>query len=110
MLFTAASGRNRIAQEGALAVKKAVAEKAIGGKAATSKPEEAKLSAAQLEAVVTPAVQIGGSGQTAFLLPAPTLVILLLLSVVILRHFTIPHFYFSYFKHVFGHHIATNAP
>jgi hypothetical protein len=110
MLFTAASGRNSIVQEGALAVKKAVAEKAIGGKAATSKPEEAKLSAAQLEAVVTPAVQIGGSGQTAFLLPAPTLVILLLLSVVILRHFTIPHFYFSYFKHVFGHHIATNAP
>jgi hypothetical protein len=110
VLFTAASGRHSVVTEGALVVKKVVAEKATGGKAATSKPEEAKLSAAQLEAVVTPAVQIGGSAQTAFLLPAPTLIILLLLSVVLLRHFTLPHFYFSYFKHVFGHHIATNAP
>ncbi|GAB3766150.1 hypothetical protein GCM10028817_49300 [Spirosoma pomorum] len=110
MLFTAASGSNSAAKQSALAVKKAVAEKAVGGKATNSNQEEVKLSAAQLEAVVTPAVQIGSSGQTAILLPAPTLVILLLLSVVLLRHFTLPHFYFSYFQHVFGHHIASNAP
>ncbi|GAB3892293.1 hypothetical protein [Spirosoma agri] len=90
--------------------KKAVAEQSKTGKATDSQSSDAHLSAAQFEAVVTPAITVDGNSQTAFLLPAPTLVILLLLSVPLLRHFTIPHFYFSYFKFVFGHHIATNAP
>lgn len=71
---------------------------------------DAQLSATQFEAVVTPATTFDVGGQTAFLLPAPTLVILLLLSTPLLRHFTIPHYFFSYFRHVFGHAIAPNAP
>ncbi|WP_168207714.1 hypothetical protein [Spirosoma sp. KCTC 42546] len=108
LLFTAVWGHGNVTQAKPLA-QKAVAEQAKSGKA-TDAPSSAELSAAQFEAVVTPAIQLGDSGQTAFLLPSPTLVILLLLSVVLLRHFTLPHFYFSYFRHVFGHHIATNAP
>lgn len=89
--------------------------KAPAGLAKTQKTNrqetgKAQLSAKTLEAVVTPAVTLDGGSQTAFLLPAPALIILLLLSVLLLRHFTLPHFYFSYFRHVFGHHIATNAP
>ncbi|UFH55083.1 hypothetical protein [Spirosoma sp. KNUC1025] len=110
LLFTAVWGFSNAAQSKALLAKKAVAEQTKSGKAARSDSKDAQLSTAQFEAVVTPAVQLGDSGQTAFLLPAPTLVILLLLSVSIRQHFTLPHFYFSYFKHVFGHHIATNAP
>ena len=109
LLFTAVWGHGNVTQAKTPAAQKAVAEQAKSGKA-TDTPSAAKLSAAEFEAVVTPAIQLGESGQTAFLLPAPTLLILLLLSVPLLRFFTLPHFYFSYFKHVFGHHIATNAP
>ena len=109
LLFTAVWGHGNVTQAKSPLAHKAVTEQAKSGKA-TDAPSSAELSAAQFEAVVTPAIQLGDSGQTAFLLPAPTLVILLLLSVVLLRHFTLPHFYFSYFRHVFGHHIATNAP
>lgn len=108
LLFTAVWGYNNVTQQKTLSEKKAVAERAKSGKA--TNPDEAQLSAAQFEAVVTPAVKVGDSGQTAFLLPAPTLVLLLLLSMPLLRYFTFPHFYFAYFRHVFGHHIATNAP
>ncbi|GAB3708749.1 hypothetical protein GCM10027592_44260 [Spirosoma flavus] len=108
LLFTAVWSQHS-ASEKALLAKKAVAEQSKSGKSADH-ANDAQLSTAQFEAVVTPAIQLGDSGQTAFLLPAPTLVILLLLSVPLLRHFTLPHFYFSYFRHVFGHHIATNAP
>lgn len=99
----------------ALVNKRDTAQKAVAGfvkaqKATESEKATAQLSAKSLEAVVAPAVQLGDSGQTAFLLPAPMLTILLLLSVPLLRHFTLPHFYFSFFQHVFGHHIATNAP
>lgn len=99
----------------ALVNKRGTAQKAVAGfikaqKATESEKATAQLSAKSLEAVVAPAVQLGDSGQTAFLLPAPMLTILLLLSVPLLRHFTLPHFYFSFFQHVFGHHIATNAP
>ncbi|MBD2752102.1 hypothetical protein IC230_04305 [Spirosoma sp. BT704] len=110
LLFTAVWGYSNVAQQKTLAIKKAVAEQTKSGKTSNQDSEDVQLSTAQFEAVVTPAVQLGDSGQTAFLLPAPTLLILLLLSTPLLRHFTIPHFYFSYFKHVFGHHIATNAP
>jgi hypothetical protein len=108
LLFMAVWGNHSVAQAKTLLVNKAAAEHAKPSK--TSAPKEAKLSATQFEAVVTPAIQLGDSGQTAFLLPVSTLVILLLISILLLRHFTLPHFYFSYFRHVFGHHIATNAP
>lgn len=110
LLFTAVWGYSNIEQQKTLAAKKAVAEQTKPGKTSGQDSKNPQLSTAQFEAVVTPAVQLGDSGQTAFLLPAPTLIILLLLSIPLLRHFTLPHFYFSYFKHVFGHHIATNAP
>lgn len=109
LLFTAVWGHGNVTQAKTPVAPKAVAEQAKSGKA-TDAPASATLSTAQFEAVVTPAIQLGESGQSAFLLPAPTLLILLLLSVPLLRFFTLPHFYFSYFRHVFGHHIATNAP
>ncbi|WP_420146794.1 hypothetical protein [Spirosoma sp.] len=110
LLFTAVWGYGNVMQQEALTTKKVAAEHTKSGKATDSHSEDAQLSAAQFEAVVTPAVKVGESGQTAFLLPAPTLVILLLLSIPLLQHFRLPHFFFSYFKYVFGHHIATNAP
>jgi hypothetical protein len=109
LLFTAVWGHGNVTQIKTAVAHKDVAEQAKSGKS-TDAPAAAKLSSAQFEAVVTPAIQLGESGQSAFLLPAPTLLILLLLSVPLLRSFTFPHFYFSYFRHVFGHHIATNAP
>ena len=109
LLFTAVWGHGNVTQAKIAVAHKAFAEQAKSGKA-TDAPASAKLSTAQFEAVVTPAIQLGESSQSAFLLPAPMLLILLLLSVPLLRFFTLPHFYFSYFRHVFGHHIATNAP
>ncbi|GAB3987517.1 hypothetical protein GCM10028807_07930 [Spirosoma daeguense] len=109
LLFTAVWSHGAM-KENVLTAKKAVAQQTQSGKSTNHDDNNAQLSAAQFEAVVTPAIQLGDSGQTAFLLPAPALVILLLLSVPLLRHFTLPHFYFSFFRHVFGHHIATNAP
>lgn len=110
LLFTAVWGQSGLAQQRTALTKKPVAEQAKAGKATKSPSDKAQLSATQFEAVVTPAVQIGGSGQTSFLLPAPTLLILMLLSVPLLRHFTFPHYFFSYFRHVFGCTIAPNAP
>ncbi|WP_157634636.1 hypothetical protein [Spirosoma panaciterrae] len=110
LLFTAIWGHGNTAQAKPLMTPKPVSQQSKSGKATDAPSSNAQLSAAQFEAVVTPAIKVGESGQTAFLLPEPTLVILLLLSVVLLQHFTLPHFYFSYFRHVFGHHIATNAP
>ena len=109
LLFTAVWGHGNVTQVRGAVVHKEVADQTKSRKS-TDAPAAAKLSSAQFEAVVTPAIQLGESGQSAFLLPAPTLLILLLLSVPLLRSFTFPHFYFSYFRHVFGHHIATNAP
>ena len=108
LLLFAAVGGHLTAQTNARPTPKAVTEQTKSGKA--THPKAAQLSASQFEAVVMAAFQLGDSGQTAFLLPAPTLLILLLLSVPLLRYYTLPHFYFSYFRHVFGHHIATNAP
>lgn len=108
LLFTAVCGHGNTVHTKVPHAQKSVAEPTKSGK--PSQSNEAQLYETQFEAVVAPAVQLGDSGQTAFLLPAPTLVIFMLLSVVLLRHFTLPHFYFSYFRHVFGHHIATNAP
>ncbi|MGF7217920.1 hypothetical protein GGR92_004097 [Spirosoma lacussanchae] len=112
LLFTAVWGPGGLAQKQALQAGKAraAAQQSHSGKATDASQHEAQLSAAGFEAVAAPAITIDGGSQTVFLLPAPTLLILLLLSVPLLRYFTIPHYYFSYFRHVFGHAIAPNAP
>ncbi|GAB3642023.1 hypothetical protein [Spirosoma arcticum] len=113
LLFTAVWGHDGLAKPQALQTKTAdntVAGRAKAQKAHDSQSSEAQLSAAQFEAVVMPAPTVGGGSQTAFLLPAPALMILLLLSVPLLRHFTFPHYFFSYLRYVFGHAIAPNAP
>jgi hypothetical protein len=112
LLFTAVWGHDGLAQR-ALQTQKATrpaAAQAKPQKADGSKSTDAQLSAAQFEAVVMPAPTVGGGSQTAFLLPAPTFMILLLLSVPLLRHFTFPYYFFSYLQYVFGHAIAPNAP
>ena len=108
LLFTAVWGHNGLVRQTKEA--QTVASQAKSAKADDSQSTGARLNAAQFEAVVMPAPTVGGGSQTAFLLPAPTLIILLLLSVPLLRHFTFPHYYFSYLQHVFGHAIAPNAP
>ena len=110
LLFTAVWGPGGLARQQASPVKKVVAEPGQTGKATDAPADETELRAASFEAVVTPAFEMGDSGQTFFLLPAPALLILMLLSVPLLRHFTLPHYFFSYFRHVFGHAIAPNAP
>lgn len=85
------------------------ARKDVAAQKKTGAPVETKVQATSLIAVVTPAVSFDFI-QTAYLLPPPVLVLLLLAVVPLLRIFTIPYFYFSYFRHVFGHYIAPNAP
>lgn len=110
LLFTAVWSPGGLARQQALQTKQAVAKHAKSDKAADSQAADAQLSAAGFEAVAAPALTIDGGSQTVFLLPTPTLLILLLLSVPLLRDFAFPHYYFSYFRHVFGHAIAPNAP
>lgn len=110
LLFTAVWVPGGLAHQQALQTKKVAAKHAKSAKAADSHADDAQLSAAGFEAVAAPAITIDGGSQTVFLLPAPTLLFLLLLSVLLLQDFTIPHYYFSYFRHVFGHAIAPNAP
>lgn len=113
LLFTAVWGHDGLAQRQALQTRKAVhtvAGHAKPTKTHDSQSTDAQLSAAQFEAVVMPAPTVGGGSQPAFLLPAPTFMILLLLSVPLLRHFTFPHYFFAYLRYVFGHAIAPNAP
>ncbi|WP_080237728.1 hypothetical protein [Spirosoma rigui] len=112
LLFTAVWGHDGRVQQQVVQTKKAAAtagqEKTR--KADGSQSTDAQLSATQFEAVVMSAPTVGGGSQTAFLLPAVTFMILMLLSVPLLRHFTYPHYFFSYLQHVFGHVIAPNAP
>ena len=110
LLFTSVWGYGSLVQHRTLPAKKAVHEQAKAGKTTDSQEDDAQLNAAQFEAVAAPAVTIDEGFQTVFLLPVPAFLIFLLLSVPLLRHFTLPHYYFSYFQHMFGHHIATNAP
>ncbi len=113
MLFMAGWGHTGLAQQQALQTKKAA--RAVDGhtkatQAHNAKSTDAQLTAAQFEAVVMPAPTVGGGSQTAFLLPVPACMILMLLRVPRLRHFTFPHYFFAYLRYVFGHTIAPNAP
>ena len=113
LLFTAVWGHDGLVQQQVVQTKKAATATASHEKtrkADGTQSTDAQLSAAQFEADVVPAPTVGGGNQTAFLLPAPALMILLLLSVPLLRHFTFPHYFFSYLRYVFGHAIAPNAP
>jgi hypothetical protein len=81
-------------------------------KAKTEKPasdaQQVVVQATSFDAVVTPAVTFGFA-QTVYLLPPPVL-FFVLKQTVIPRYSEIPYFYFSFFRYVFGHHIAINAP
>lgn len=90
-------------------VKTATAKTEKAAKSGKPTPAEAQLNAAPTDAVVTPATSFD-FGQSIFLIPQPLIVLFLLLAVAILRQFTLPHYYFSYLRHVFGHYIAPNAP
>lgn len=73
-------------------------------------PAETQLSTASFLAVVTPATSFD-FGETVWLLPPPVMAVLLLLAAVTVRLiFSEPYFYFSFFRNVFGHFIAPNAP
>lgn len=88
--------------------KTAAAQKA--NKTATNAPTETQVSTASFEAVVTPATSFD-FGETVWLLPPPVMAVLLLLAAVTVRLiFSEPYFYFSFFRNVFGHFIAPNAP
>lgn len=62
----------------------------------------------ELSAIVTPATSFAFQ-HTSYLLPTPAWS-LLAVSVVVIQPFHEPFFFLSYFKKVFGHYIAINAP
>jgi hypothetical protein len=113
LLFLAGWGNTLIpAKATAKAPVQKVATAQKAGKTAdkTDAPAEAQLSTTAFEAVVTPATSFD-FGQSIWLLPPPVMAVLLLLATVTVRLIlTEPYFYFSYFRHVFGHFIAPNAP
>ncbi len=86
-----------------------IAKTEKAAKAEKSTPADPQLSAAPTDAVVTPAVSFD-FGQSIFLVPQPAVLLVLLRTVAILRQFTLPHYFFSCLRHVFGHYIAPNAP
>ena len=105
LLFLAAGGHSLTH----VPAKTALAKTEKAAKSGKPTPVETQLSAAPTDAVVTPATSFD-FGQSIFLIPQPLLVLFLLLAVAILRQFTLPHYFFSYLRHVFGHYIAPNAP
>ena len=78
----------------------------MGNKSANSR--QVVIQATTFEAVVTPAISFDFS-QAVYLLP-PSVVLLIAKTSSLLRVFEVPYFYFSFFRYVFGHHIAINAP
>lgn len=115
LLFLAGWGHTSAGLQtvGKVPVQKAVTDqKAVKSDPAdrTSAPTETQISSAAFEAVVTPATSFD-FGETIWLLPPPVMAVLLLLASVSIRILpTEPYFFFSYFRHVFGHFIAPNAP
>lgn len=106
LLFLAAGGSAWVT---AAPVTKHVASSSQAtGKKAHSKAE-AIVKASSLEAVVTPAASFDFE-QTVFLLPPPSILIISIEQPARPRPADIPYYFFSYFRHVFGNHIATNAP
>lgn len=112
LLFTAVWSPGGLAhkQTAQNKAKAAAHQTAKQNKTSDTHQDDVTVSAAGFEAVAAPAVIIDGGNQTVFLLPASAQFILLLLSVLLLRHFTFPHYFFAYFRYVFGHAIAPNGP
>ncbi len=106
LLFLAAGGSSWVAA--APVAKQVIAASKAAGKKAESKPETV-VKASTLEAVVTPATSFD-FGQTVFLLPPPSILIISIEQPALPQQADIPYYFFSYFRHVFGNHIATNAP
>ena len=106
LLFLAAGGSSWVTA--APVTKQLVSAKEAADKKAGAKSETV-VKAASLEAVVTPATSFD-FGQTVFLLPPPSVLIISIEQPALPRPADIPYYFFSYFRHVFGNHIATNAP
>lgn len=70
--------------------------------------EPTTVSALSLHAVVTSALSFDFT-QSFFLLPQAYLSHFETKSIIPLAA-RVPYYYFSYFRHLFGHHIAPNAP
>jgi hypothetical protein len=95
-------------------VKTAVATQktAKSGKATKTtppKPPTATVSEAGFEGLITSAASFD-FGPLVLLLPASMTMAWLRLSVPRLPRRQTPHYFFAYFRHVFGHFIAPNAP
>jgi hypothetical protein len=73
----------------------------------TAKDEPPTIQALTLDAVVAPAVSFEFS-QDFYFLPAP--VWFLITTVSLPKQSETFYYFFSFFRHVFGHHIAINAP
>ncbi|WP_246169037.1 hypothetical protein [Rudanella paleaurantiibacter] len=109
LLFLAGWGHSSTGHEiaGKAPVQKTEAAQKAGK---TNAPAETQISAAAFEAVVTPATSFDFE-QPFWLLPPPIMAVLLMLAAGTIRLLlTEPYFYFAYFRHVFGHFIAPNAP
>ena len=106
LLLLAAGGPALTAGVGAAGAPAAKMQKA--GNPADA-PAETVVKAASFEAVVTPATSFDFV-QAVYLLPPVVPVLLLPEQPKLTRVFEVPYFFFSYFRKVFGHHIAANAP
>jgi hypothetical protein len=113
LLFLAGWGNTSMGQKTAAKApvqKTGTAQKAGKTATGTDTPADTQVSTASFEAVVTPATSFD-FGETVWLLPPPVMAVLLLLAAVTVRFVVSePYFYFSYFRNVFGHFIAPNAP
>ncbi|WP_266368577.1 hypothetical protein [Tellurirhabdus rosea] len=105
LLLLLAAGGPALTGAGAVA-KPVVAKEQKAGKPVQM--PETIVKGASFEAVVTPAASFDFA-QAVYLLP-PVVQLLVPEQPKITRAFEVPYFYFSYFRHVFGHHIAANAP
>lgn len=102
MLFVAVAGKSWTASSNS--VEKDKTEQTTKN----SGDPSATVSELSFHAVVTPAITFGFA-QVFFILPH-AFQYNLLEKVAVPLACRIPFYYFSYFQHVFGHHIAPNAP
>ncbi|GAB3177251.1 hypothetical protein [Telluribacter humicola] len=105
LLMVAVGGKSwSVSQEGKHKV--ALEQKATA--ADESRSDAAKVSELSLDAVVIPAASFDFA-QAIYLLPPPTWHFVEV-ATAIPASFSEPFYLFSYFRKVFGHHIAINAP
>ncbi|HEV7351141.1 hypothetical protein [Telluribacter sp.] len=105
LLLVAVGGKSwSVTQEG----KQKVATEQKATAADERQPDAARMSELSLDAVVIPASSFDFA-QTFYLLPPPTWRFVEVAS-ALPASFSEPFHFFSYFRKVFGHHIAINAP